>query len=549
MIYINILTLFIGVIFLTFSISGLGRLFTLTFKSNLFLDIFFGFIVISIVATLIHFFFPVNIKISLSLLIIGLISFFNKRNLNFIKINKNNLIFYFFIVLIFIPMFLSQKYHEDFGYYHLPYSLSFIENKIIFGLSNINNAYVYNSIWLNINSLFFIHTNNFNFLTLPNFIIYLSFVLFAINKIITKKKIHISDYYLVVVLLYFLLKFTRISEFGVDLSLSIYSILSIYFFLRYYEPDLENEKNFIFFCNVVFTLFAILIKLSSLPIILLPLFLYISNFEKLKLFIFNYKFYFIYLLCIFFVIQQFIYTGCFVFPSKFTCLDVSWFSPEFLDLKKSLELINKNYSEVREIYSKKEYLSNFNWFPYWIERNYVEILEHLITIILPVILFILSLKKSKTEMRLIFKEKKFFIIFIFLNLFFWLSFSPVYRFAIHMFVTLMFVIFIDFLIVRKFSKKIFLSFLILCIVFSFSKNIKRIYEKKNIFVGIESIENEYILDKFNSKDYAKIFYPDIEKNKKNGWQGRLCWDIPFICSYNKVKLNKKNNYLFLYKAN
>ena len=113
----------------------------------------------------------------------------------------------------------------------------------------------------------------------------------------------------------------------------------------------------------------------------------------------------------------------------------------------------------------------------------------------------------------------------------------------------MFVIFVDFLIVRKFSKKIFLFFLILCIIFSFSKNIKRIYEKKNIFVGIESIENKYILDKFNSKDYAKIFYPDIEKNKKNGWQGRLCWDIPFICSYNKVRLNKKNNYLFLYKTN
>tara|TARA_Y100000389_G_scaffold114027_1_gene111183 strand:+ start:735 stop:2087 length:1353 start_codon:yes stop_codon:yes gene_type:complete len=450
---------------------------------------------------------------------------------------------------MFIPIFLSQKYHEDFGYYHLPYSLSFIENKIIFGLSNINNAYVYNSIWLNINSLFFIHTNNFNFLTLPNFIIYLSFILFTINKILTKKKIHVSDYYLVVVLLYFLLKFTRISEFGIDLSLSIFSILSIYFFLRYYEVDLENEKKFIFFCNVVFTLFAILIKLSSLPIILLTLFLYIRNFEKLKLFIFDYKFYFIYLLCIFFVIQQFIYTGCFVFPSKFTCLDVSWFSPEFLDLKKSLELNNKSYSEVRDIYSAEEYLSNFNWFPHWIERNYVEILEHLITIILPVILFILCLKKSKSEIKLTFIEKKFFIIFILLNLIFWLSFSPVYRFAIHMFVTFMFVIFVDFLIVRKFSKKIFLFFLILCIIFSFSKNIKRIYEKKNIFVGIESIENEYILDKFNSKNYAKIFYPDIEKNKKNGWQGRLCWDIPFICSYNKVRLNKKNNYLFLYKTN
>ena len=52
-------------------------------------------------------------------------------------------------------MYLSQKYHEDFGYYHLPYALAFLEEKIIFGFANDKSAYVYNSIWLNLISIFF----------------------------------------------------------------------------------------------------------------------------------------------------------------------------------------------------------------------------------------------------------------------------------------------------------------------------------------------------------------------------------------------------------
>ena len=33
--------------------------------------------------------------------------------------------------------------------------------------------------------------------------------------------------------------------------------------------------------------------------------------------------------------------------------------------------------------------------------------------------------------------------------------------------------------------------------------------------------------------------------KGNGWQGRLCWDIEFICTKNKVIIEKKSNYLFI----
>ena len=35
----------------------------------------------------------------------------------------------------------------------------------------------------------------------------------------------------------------------------------------------------------------------------------------------------------------------------------------------------------------------------------------------------------------------------------------------------------------------------------------------------------------------------------NGWQGRLCWDIKFLCTKNKVIIEEKKNYLFIKRTN
>ena len=75
----------------------------------------------------------------------------------------------------------------------------------------------------------------------------------------------------------------------------------------------------------------------------------------------------------------------------------------------------------------------------------------------------------------------------------------------------------------------------------------RINESEKVFIGIQKIENQFILNDIISNEYAKIYYPDIKKNKKNGWQGRLCWNTPFICSYNKLDVRKKNGYLIINK--
>ena len=75
----------------------------------------------------------------------------------------------------------------------------------------------------------------------------------------------------------------------------------------------------------------------------------------------------------------------------------------------------------------------------------------------------------------------------------------------------------------------------------------RLTKVENIFFGILKIENQYILNNSNTKQIRKIFQPDIKKNSTNGWQGRLCWNIPFICSYNSLEIKKKYGYLIINK--
>ena len=242
MFFFQLFIFLVSIILLSFSISGNGLIITRNLKRNFFLDFFFGLIVISLIITTVHFFFKINLIISSVIFLLGLILFFKNINLNFLKYIKKKIIIYPIIVLLLLPMLVSQKYHEDFGYYHLPYVLAFLENKIVFGFANIDKPYVFNSIWLNLNSIFFFKNNNFNFLTLPSFLLFIFFIFFSISKLLKKKELKSSDYYLIVTLFYFIIKFTRVSEFGVDLPAIIFSILSIYYFIKFFEVDKISEK-------------------------------------------------------------------------------------------------------------------------------------------------------------------------------------------------------------------------------------------------------------------------------------------------------------------
>tara|TARA_B100000787_G_scaffold159800_1_gene138238 strand:- start:309 stop:1262 length:954 start_codon:yes stop_codon:yes gene_type:complete len=309
-------TFFFFLIILTFlSISGYGAVFNNHKNINIFEKLFLGFIFLAFFNTLFHFFFKLNFYVNLLILLLGIFSF----KINKINIDKKKL-FYFLIIIFLIPIFISQKYHEDFGYYHLPYALSFLEEKIIFGLANSNIAYTYNSIWLNIYPTFFTEAKNYDFLTLPTFILFICFILLLTHNFLNSKDWRLSNLFSIILIFYYLLKFTRISEFGVDLPSSLYSNLAIFYFIKFFETqDLNNKKNY-FFLNTNFAVFSILIKLSSFPIILLTILLYLKNFKIFKKEYFQVKYMLIFFVTLAYYIQQFIYTGCFFFPNKFKLL-------------------------------------------------------------------------------------------------------------------------------------------------------------------------------------------------------------------------------------
>ena len=527
------------------SIVGYGNFLTFKYENNFFEKIFFGIIVITFLVTIIHFFIKISFYIAIGILFSGLIFFLRNYKNSLTKTYKSNL-FFLIIFFILLPIFISQKYHEDFGYYHLPYVITMIEEKIVFGLANSNSAYVHNSIWLNTISLFSLPNNNFNFLTLPTYLIYNLFIIFSLENILKSNNQKISNYFLIVCVFYLLLKFTRISEYGNDLPAVIFSILSIFYFLKYSENKNDQNKIFYFFCCFGFAIFSVLIKLSVIPILLLPLILFLQNYKELKKEIFNGNYLFIFLLAFIFYLQQFFYTSCFIFPAVFTCFDTEWFNKDFLLLRENIELINKSYYASENLLTKQNYLSKLNWFPFWLERNYYEIFENILTIFLPIVLLIFLLPRKKKNIVLFSRNKNLFILFICLSFIFWFKFSPVYRFSIPYFLSLFFILSLNFYSNKEFSKKIFLYLIVFSLFFNCSKNILRIHDKDYFFFGIEKIQNQFYADQLSDNNFIQVYKPDI-KNNKNGWQGRLCWDIPFLCSYEKIKVNKKYGYLFFSK--
>ena len=531
------------------SLNGYGILLN-NIRDNLLLNIISGYIMVSIAVTFVHFFLSITSIVIFVIFFIGLyINFKNFKNFNYFLQNISKIKYIFIpILFILIPVFISQKYHEDLGYYHLPYVINLISEKIIFGLGNINDGFIHNSIWLNVISLFHFK-NNYSFITLPTYLLYVTFIIYSIDQIINHNQNSNSNYFLIICIFYLILKFTRISEFGNDIPALIYSILGIFFFLKYEEENNLVKKHFFFFTHVSFVIFALLIKFSSIPIIILTMYIFVRDFKMVSKEIFKRNFLFLYFLIILFFGQQFIYTGCFVFPSKVTCLDVSWFDNEFLNLSSKLELVNKSYTEVRGFISREEYLVNFNWVPYWYKRNYLEIIEHFSTMLIPIMVFLFLSKKNVNYINNV-NYLKILIFFLIMSFIFWFSLSPVYRFGILYFLVLIFVSTVQIYRKKIFSKNFFITLLCLFLVFNFTKNINRINQKNKIFFGIEKIRNEYLpYDNYTYNKSISVFRPNIEANNLNGngWQGRLCWDIPFICSYNKIKVNLIYNYYVISK--
>ena len=553
------LILFIFLVFITGSILSI-KIFKLDYDSLEIHEIgLLGIIFLVFLSFVFHLIVPLN-EIYNSFIFILLILFFSFRIKK--KVFNNFILDYKFILISFLIIFImTMKYkpHEDYGYYHLPYIINLVSEKIIFGLSNLQPQFGWNSTWLNFSTLLYLPLLKIKGTQLSNSILlFFVFYMFLKELFSFNNKNKLSFLFIILLSSYVIIKFSRISAHGFDFPANIYSLLSLYYFIKIFEEKNTSNINKYFILILCFSLFAITIKLSAFatPILIIFIFLLINKKKDLIIFIKS-PLIFCFMFFLLWILQQFIFTGCFIPHFEFTCIQtVEWYTNDISNMISGLTgAVNKSFNTYEGDLTSIEYVQNFNWINTWFERHKIELIEHFLAAIIPfIILIIFNIKSSSNDENDILKSlinMKLFFIFISLFTIFglvvWFIKSPVIRFGIPYLFSLIFLISILITQILKINFKKGLYFvIILSVVFNISKNIDRIIKNnsKNYWPHILNIDYSTKL-----QNGFEINYPN---SKTNSHKAKLCWSVPYICSVSKgenLQFDKKFSYMFVKTKN
>ena len=126
-----------------------------------------------------------------------------------------------------------HKTHDDFFYYHFPYTVSLIEFKKIFGLGNLEHGFRTPSSIFYLNSLFYLPILEKSLINSGAIFFLIFSNIFLIQKIFNRLKNKKHDFILVLSLLSLIFIntiFYRLAEHGTDRSaLILIFILAIYY--------------------------------------------------------------------------------------------------------------------------------------------------------------------------------------------------------------------------------------------------------------------------------------------------------------------------------
>ena len=236
----QLITIILFYFLILFSILGYGRIVTI-FNSNYQVSSFDGLIGISIlilISFITNLFFPHNLIHNSIVITFGLFLFiFDLKNNFSNRIKEIKLILLVFSI-IFIGILL-YKNHDDFYYYHFPYSLILTNFEKIFGLGNLNHGFRTPSSIFYLNSLFYLPGIKY-FLMNSGAIYIFGFVNLVLIELIVKYLKQNSQNFIlflsVLSFVYINSKFSRFSEHGTDLS----AIILIFLMAVYYYENVNS---------------------------------------------------------------------------------------------------------------------------------------------------------------------------------------------------------------------------------------------------------------------------------------------------------------------
>lgn len=433
---INIFFSCFAITYFLFLISSISKFTKKSLIRSACEEIMFGLIIVSFLALLINFFFPLTLELnSLIFCIIILIAIFKKK----IFINKQQLITILFISLLStLFLLLSESYRPDAGLYHYPYIKILNEEKIIFGLSNLHTRFGHISI-LQYQSAFF---NNLiigtNGIVVPLSIIASTTIFFICEEIfktlkVKNNKINIFFYFFILIFISF--KMNRYSEFGNDAPAHFILFFLIIIFIKYFK----TKEKFGDIC--LLSIFILLNKITLIAAILLPLFHLIVN--KLKLSqIINIKSVLSVIFLFSWLLKNFFISSCLVYPMKVTCFEnFSWSNQSKINkYSVGIEAFAKGLPDQ----NKKDYIKgeifykNFNWVRTWFKNHFKDKVFKNMGIYIVIILlcfFFLKIKFKKNYQTNVKFDKfdiepYYYILAVaIIGTFIWFLKSPVFRFG------------------------------------------------------------------------------------------------------------------------
>ena len=232
----NILIFFTSFYLLLLSVIGFGLFFQKICFANIqknddqkviFIG-FYGLFLLTFISFLTSLFFSHNYIHNLLIHFLGILFFI------FVKF-KNKKTYFKNIILISlftISALLISKTHDDFSYYHLPYTKYLTEHKVIFGMGYISHGFKLISSLFFLNSTFylpFINFFSFHF-SLIFFLIFFNF--FLLKEMISKSNNEILKYLYLFAFVFFNLSFNRIAEYGTDKAGQILIVILIIKFFQ-----------------------------------------------------------------------------------------------------------------------------------------------------------------------------------------------------------------------------------------------------------------------------------------------------------------------------
>ena len=498
-----------------------------------------GFCITLPLAQITNFFFPINryFFYITYLIAIGNI-YFHRDQLRSLKKWILKLIIIF---IIFLPFKYVLKGNEDL-YYHLP-KVDFLNQfKIIFGIAHINPSLSFTNGWAHISSVFnFLNGGDKN-LYLSSYVFYILVVLTLYDY--TKKSLSNNiKVFFSVLILFIIIKFNRLQEFGNDYQSMLLILLTLSLFLKYFFDNDKNKK--ILKKIIFFSFFAFMFRIYA--IFIFPMFIIFLKERWALLTIINKKIIAIILITLISTsLTSLANSGCFFIPIEKTCIDkskVSWSYQNYIkNLNLHLKSFNTSYGEYKKEnkdgLTKENWITNFNWFKYHIStERFLKPLAKTLTIILSI--FIIFAFKYRLKVEKSNFKKISFLSLTFLTLLLWLLITPLFRAGGFSYVSFFIIslLILTFGFKKNFELKNLRFLLLIFMVIINLINVNRLYKEIKKY----QTSNPFFFTKWYKLNPAYyLHYIDLLEILNSGKGGNVS---------NIWKIIKKNNYWVILRNN